>query len=49
MIQERTDSSIAEVPDSALQDDGPAEGGIHQGPARVDKVRRGLCVYHLVG
>ena len=49
MIQERTDSSFAEVPDSALQDDGPAQGGVHEAPARVDEVWRRLRVYHLVG
>lgn len=41
--------SVSQVSDSALQDHCPAHGGVHQAPAGVDKVWRGLCVYQLVG
>ena len=44
-----TDSSLAEVLDAALEDDGPAQGGVDQGPAGVDEVRWRLSVDQLVG
>ena len=44
-----THRSVPQIPDSALQDDGPAQGGVHHAPARVDEVWRRLRVYHLVG
>ena len=46
--QLRTHRPVAEVPDPALQDDGPAEGGVDQAAGAVDKVGRGLGVYPLV-
>ena len=47
--QNLTDRSVPEVPDPALEYDCPAQGGVDQGPARVDEVGRRLGVYHLVG
>ena len=47
-VCDETDRSVAEVPHSALQYDGPAQGGVDQRPAGVDEVRRGLRVYQLV-
>ena len=44
-----THRSVAKVPDPALQDDGPAHGGVHQAPAGVHEVWRRLRVYQLVG
>ena len=45
----RTHRPVAEVPDPALQDDCPAEGGVDQAAGAVDEVGRGLGVYPLVG
>ena len=47
--QLRTHRPVAEVPDPALQDDCPAEGGVDQAAGAVDEVGRGLGVYPLVG
>ena len=44
-----TDSSVAQVLHPALQDHGPAHGGVDQRPAAVDEVRWRLGVDELVG